>query len=167
MKTERPILKVPLKHIDIAVELLSIALLLLMWLYIITEYHNLPDIIASHFNVKGQPDDYANKGFLWFIPTIGTVLYVALLYLNRYPHKHNYTVNITPENAFKHYQFSTRVLRTVNFLCLLLFAYITYAIIKSAKNGQSELGFAFIYIVIGISILLPVIIIIYKKKLNS
>ena len=163
----RPKLKVPFQHIDIAIELLSIALLLLMWLYVITAYSDLPDTIASHFNGSGKVDGYASKTYLWFLPLIATAMYIGLFIVNRYPHRHNYTVDITENNVFKQYQFSTRMIRIVNFLCTLLFAYITYAVIQSAKHNHSALGSSFLYIVIGASILLPIIVFVYQKKLNA
>ena len=80
---------------------------------------------------------------------------------------HNYMVNITEENALKNYRFSTRVVRLLNFLCVLLFAYIAYVIIENAKGSQMGLGSLFIPIVIGFSVLLPVVLIIYMKKINK
>ena len=76
-------------------------------------------------------------------------------------------VNITEENAFKQYQFSTRMLRIVNFLCVLLMAYISYKIIAGAKNESSSLGSGFLYVVIGGSLLLPIIIFVCQKRLNK
>ncbi|MEM6378652.1 MAG: DUF1648 domain-containing protein [Bacteroidota bacterium] len=167
MSNKRPKINVPFQHVDIAIELLSIALLLLMWLFVITEYSDLPDTIASHYNAKGEADGYSNKSFIWILPIIATVIYVGLFILNRYPHLHNYMTDITEENALKHYRFSTRILRVVNLFCVLLFAYITYHIVESAKAISLSLGGAFIGIVIGMSLLLPVVIIIYQKRINK
>jgi len=94
-------------------------------------------------------------------------MYIGLLILSRYPHLHNYMVNITKDNAFKQYQFSTRVLRIVNGLCVLLFAYINYQIIIGAQNNSSELGTGFLSIVIGCSLLLPIIIFAYQQKIKK
>lgn len=80
---------------------------------------------------------------------------------------HNYMVNITEENALKNYRFSTRVLRWVNFLCVLLSSYITYVIIQNAKGVKMGLGSGFLPIVIGFSILLPVVLFVCMKKLNK
>jgi len=76
-------------------------------------------------------------------------------------------VNITEKNALKQYRFSTRILRVVNFLCTLLFAYISYRIILGAQNNASDLGEGFLFIVIGGSILLPIVILIYQQKLKK
>ena len=167
MASERPKIKVPFESIDIAVELASITLLLLVWLYIIMEYPLLPKIIASHFNASGQPDGYGNKVFILFLPALSTAMYIGLFILNKYPHLHNYMVNITEANALKNYRFSTRVLRVVNFLTVLMFAYISYHIVVSAKGEVLSLGKFFLPLVIGISVLLPIGILIYQKKINK
>ncbi|MCC1484509.1 DUF1648 domain-containing protein [Winogradskyella immobilis] len=167
MNNNRPKIKIPLQTIDIAIELVSITLLILMWLHVILEYNNLPDTIASHFNSSGQLDNYSSKLFVWLMPCLATLMYGGLFYLNRFPHLYNYMVNITEHNAFKHYQFSTRVLRIVNMLCMLLLAYISYHIITVAENESTSLGNGFLFTVIGFSILLPVVLLIYQKKLNK
>ncbi|GGI57075.1 DUF1648 domain-containing protein [Winogradskyella haliclonae] len=164
MKNDRPKIKVPFETLDIVIELASIAILILMWCHVIIEYGNLPDSIPSHFNASGEPDGYSKKLFLWFLPSLATVMYLGMLALSRFPHLHNYTVNITKENALKQYRFSTRVLRIVNFLCTLLFAYISYKIIVGAQQNASSLGVGFPFIVVGACLLLVVVIIIYQKK---
>ena len=87
--------------------------------------------------------------------------------MHKFPHLHNYMVNITEENALKNYRFGTRILRGVNFTCILLMAFITYKIIESAKGTYITLGSWFLPVVIGISIILPIILLIYMKKLNK
>jgi len=61
MYSDRPKLKIPFLAIDIVIELVSITLLILMWTHLIIEYNSLPETIASHFNAKGEPDDYSKK----------------------------------------------------------------------------------------------------------
>ncbi|MCB0462627.1 MAG: DUF1648 domain-containing protein [Flavobacteriaceae bacterium] len=167
MKNERPRIKVPFEAVDIIIEIASISLLILMWCYCIFNYTELPDTIATHFNAAGVPDDYGSKQTIWMIPIIATAMYIGLFILNKYPHIHNYMINITEENALKNYRFSTRVLRIVNFLCVLLLTYVSYAIIESAFGKRFELGSWFVPLVIGFSIVLPIILLVYMKKLNK
>ncbi|WP_347924697.1 DUF1648 domain-containing protein [Pontimicrobium sp. SW4] len=167
MNNKRPRIKVSFETVDIVIELISITLLILMWCYCIINYFDLPDTIATHFNGTGEPDGYGNKLTIWIIPVIATVIYVGLFILNKYPHMHNYMVNITEENALKNYRFSTRVLRVVNFLCVLLMTYVTYMIVESAFGKQFNLGTWFVPVVIGISVILPIVLIVYMKKMNK
>jgi uncharacterized membrane protein len=167
MKNERPRIKVPFEAVDIIVEFMSITLIILMWTYCIYNFNALPETIATHFNAAGEPDGFGSKQTIWIIPILSTVLYSGLFILNQFPHIHNYMVNITEENALKNYRFSTRLLRVVNFLCVLLMAYITYMIIESALGAKLKMGSWFFPVVICTSIILPIILIIYIKKMNK
>ncbi|MCK0110202.1 DUF1648 domain-containing protein [Flavobacteriaceae bacterium S0825] len=167
MNNKRPRIKVPFETVDIIIEFISITLLILMWVYCIVNYMELPDTIATHFNGAGEPDGYGSKQTVWVIPIIATVMYIGLFILNKYPHMHNYMVNITEENALKNYKFSTRIVRVVNFLCVLLMTYITYMIVESAFGKQFNLGTWFVPVVIGVSIILPIIIFVYMRKMNK
>ena len=167
MANDRPKIKIPFETIDIVIELASIAALLLMWIQLLLNYNDLPGKVASHFNAAGNPDNYSDKIFLWLLPTLALLMYIGVFIANRFPDLHNYMVNITEENALKQYRFSTRVLRVVNFLCALMFAYINYQIIIGAQNNSSQLGIGFLITVISLSIALPVFIFIYQKKIKS
>lgn len=164
---DRPKIKIPFEPIDIIIELVSIALLIFMWSHVMANFNDLPETIASHFNAKGLPDGYSSKQFLWFLPGLATLLYAGICWINRYPHLHNYMINITEKNAFELYRTSTKTLRVVNMLCVLLFAYISYNIVEGAKNEYSGLGWAFFYVIITVSILLPIVLIVYQLKLKK
>ena len=167
MKNGRPCIKVPFQTIDIITELISVTILILMWCYCIINYTDLPDTIATHYNGLGEPDGFSSKKNIWMLPIIATLMYVGLFILNRYPHIHNYMVNITQENALKNYRFSNRILRITNFLSVLLLAYISYVIVESAFGRQFNLGAWFVPVVVGSSIVLPIILVIYIRKMNK
>lgn len=167
MKTNRPIISVPLEPMDLIIDFISVTIIIIMIAFTYITYSELPETIPVHFNGKGEADGFGNKATLWIMPAISLVMFVGLFMLNKYPHIHNYMVNITEENALKNYRFSTRVLRIVNFLCVVLFGYIQYAIISGTKNGTATLGSWFLPIVIGFSVVLPIILIIYQRRLNK
>lgn len=166
MYNDRPKIKVPYESVDYVMELACLALLITIWAYAFVEYATLPDIIPTHFNSAGLADGYGSKYTIFIMPAIGSLVYLLLFTLNLYPHIHNYSVNITPENAIKNYRFSTRFLRTINVLMCLLFAYITYTIVESATASQNDIGTFFLPVVIGISVLLPVFGLYYQNKIN-
>ena len=165
--SKRPKIKVPYQSIDILLELLSITVLLLLFGYTIFEYTSLPETIPTHFNAKGEADDFGNKLTLWLIPAIALVLYIGIFIVNLFPHTHNYMVNITEENALKNYTLSTRVLRIVNLFTVLILGVITYKIIASAKGESFSLGSWFLPVVLSMSVVLPIVILIYYKKMNT
>jgi len=164
VRTRRPKIEIPFDTIDIIIELLAVVALIFMWIYVSIEYAALPDTIASHFNAKGEADGYANKITLWLLPSISTVLYIGIFALNKFPHLHNYMINITESNAFKNYKFSTRTLRMVNFSCVLLFTYIVYVEIQFSKGFINSLGAWFLPLILTLSLILVIVLIIFQKK---
>ncbi len=167
IKTNRPIIDIPKEPVDLFIDLASFTILILILGYTFFMYPELPETIPTHFNGKGVADGFGNKATLWLLPSIALVLFIGLFLLNRYPHLHNYMVNITEENAFKNYKFSTKALRIVNFLCALLFGFIQYKMIEGAQEKTAELGSWFLPIIIGSTIVLPIILIYYQNKLNK
>jgi uncharacterized membrane protein len=167
MKTGRPKIKVPLEALDIILDMLAATLLILLIAYAVISYSELPETIPSHFNAKGEVDGYSEKSMFWMLPTISLILFIGLNVINKYPHLHNYMVNITEENALKNYRFSTRIVRFTNLFIMLLFGVITFSIVESAKDNTSNLDSWILPFVIGFSILLPIAILIYQKKINT
>lgn len=167
MKTGRPKIKVPLEGLDIVLDILSATILVLLIAYTIISYSELPDTIPSHFNIKGEVDGYSNKSMLWLLPAFAIVLFFGLYIMNRFPHLHNYMVNITEENALKNYRFSTRIVRFANLFVMFIFGVIAFSIVETSKGNTSNIEIWFLPLVIGISIALPIIIFIYQKNINK
>ena len=165
--SNRPRLKVPFQTVDVVLELISITLLLLIIGMTIYEYSSLPETIPTHFNAKGEADNFGHRMTVWWIPGIAVMMYIGLFIINRYPHMHNYMVNITPENALKNYRFSTRIVRIVNLYTLAIFGVICYTIIAKAKGGNFSLGTWFLPAIISSSVLLPIFVLVYHRKINK
>lgn len=167
MYPNRPKIKVAYKPLDIIIESTAISLFIFLIIYTIIMYQGLPDTIPTHFNFKGEVDNYGNKSTLFLLPIIGVATYILLFVVNRYPHIHNYMVDITEENALKNYRFSTRIVRYTNLFVALVFAIIQYTLIQSAMGTSVSIGNWLLPIIIGASIIIPVILIIYQYKMNK
>ena len=167
MTAGRPKIKVPYEPFDVIIDLISVTLLILLITYTFMSYSDLPETIATHFNSSGVADGFSKKNTIWWLPVISIALFIGLFIINKYPHIHNYMVNITEENALKNYRFSNRIVRVVNFFSMALFAYIQYKLISGSKGETAELGSWFLSIVIGFSILLPLGIFIYFRTINK
>ena len=168
MKIDRPKITVPYETIDTIVELINFTLLILIWIYPIMVYSDLPDTIPTHLNAQGEPDDFGSKATVWILPAIGTFTFFLIFILNRFPHIHNYMVNITEENALKNYRFSTRIMRFVNLFCMILFGVIMYEIIRTAQGHKPMfLGTWFLIATIVVPIIGLVFIFYYFRKINQ
>lgn len=167
MKTGRPKIKVPLEGLDIVLDILSATILILFITYTIISYSDLPETIPTHFNLKGEADGYGKKSMMWLLPALGIVMFFGLYIMNKYPHLHNYMVNITEDNALQNYRFSTRIVRFVNLFVMITFGVISYSIVETSKGHNNAIDNWFFPIVIGISIVLPIVIFFYQKKINK
>ncbi len=80
----------------------------------------LPDEIPTHWNSRGEPDDYSSKAFgLFLIPVINIGLYLLLLVLPKYDPKAGAMAN---EKAFKAVRFFMPLFMNVVFIITVLAA---------------------------------------------
>ncbi|WP_420572397.1 DUF1648 domain-containing protein [Kordia sp.] len=164
MYSNRPRLKIPLETLDIILEFITLTILVVLWCYAIMEYTSMPDIIPTHFNSKGEVDGTGSKGTIWLLMAITTVITIGLHILTKYPHIHNYMVDITEENAAHNYKMSCRLLRFVNLFTLLLMSFIAYSVISSAMGEKAASGNTFMIIMIAFTIVMPIVLIVYVIK---
>jgi uncharacterized membrane protein len=134
---ERPQYQSNLLFVDLLGRNFSRLLLLFLWLSVFYMYKHLPDIIPTHFNVSGEVDDYGNKYTLFLIPLLGTVLFVVMSILVRYPEKFNYPVKITPTNAQRQYVLATRLIRWLNVTIMIVFNGLLWLIYYSAIKSEA------------------------------
>jgi uncharacterized membrane protein len=150
-------LKVEWTPVDWILEFLSIIGLLAMLGLVIYYYPKLPEIIPTHFNGSGQPDGYGNKSDFWILPGISVFTYVLLTLINLVPHKFNYLVTITPQNALKQYTMGTRMVRYIKLIIVWLFGYINFSIIQSINHPDHGLGLWFLPVFSGFTFI-PIIV---------
>ena len=167
MFEKRPKLTVPLTTSDLWIDRASFLVFFLIWISVFVYYPGLPDEIPTHFNGRGEADAFGSKQSIWMLMGVFSSIFIGLYILNKYPHLHNYTVKITEQNALKNYRFSTRILRVVNFLNLLLLAYILKTMMTPHEKQDTELGSWFSPLIIIGSLVLIIFIFVSANKLNS
>lgn len=137
---ERPIIKLKNRPLDTAIELATFVGVLLLIGLAAFHFANLPDTIPTHFNGKGVADGYGSKRTLLVLPIMGSIMSMGLYLLNRVPHIFNYPVEITEENAEKHYRSGTALIRWLNLIIVWSFSFIVWRVIDSATLGEGLLG---------------------------
>lgn len=142
-------------------------LFFIIWLSVFVYYPDLPNEIPTHFNGRGQADAFGSKQSIWILMGVFSSIFIGIYILNKYPHLHNYTVKITEENALKNYRFSTRVLRVVNFLNLLLLAYILKTMMTPYEKQSTAFGGWFLPTIMIGSLVLIIYIFVKANKINS
>ncbi|MEM1325183.1 MAG: DUF1648 domain-containing protein [Bacteroidota bacterium] len=139
MEKYRPKLDLPLSETERMLDRTTLSALALLILIPAFAYGNLPDQIPIHFNAKGEADDWANKLYIWLFPLIGLVTAAGLHLITKFPHTYNYPQTITPENVERQYRNGRTMIRLVNLFDSLLFAGLTYFIVRLAKQGEGQL----------------------------
>ncbi len=167
MFEKRPKITVPQNSTDLWIDRFSFLLFFIIWLSVFVYYPDLPDEIPTHFNGRGQADAFGSKQTIWILMGVFSSIFIGIYILNKYPHLHNYTVKITEENALKNYRFSTRILRVVNFLNLLLLAYILKTMMTPYEKQSTAFGGWFLPTIMIGSLVLIIYIFVKANKINS
>ena len=167
MFEKRPKITVPQNSTDLWIDRFSFLLFFIIWLSVFVYYPDLPNEIPTHFNGRGQADAFGSKQSIWILMGVFSSIFIGIYILNKYPHLHNYTVKITEENALKNYRFSTRVLRVVNFLNLLLLAYILKTMMTPYEKQSTAFGGWFLPTVMIGALVLIIYIFVKANKINS
>jgi uncharacterized membrane protein len=136
----RPRIDIKWDGVDWTLEVIGAVGLLLIFGYAASNYHDLPDVIPSHFNASGVADGFSDKILLWILPLIALLLYAALSMVLRYPHVFNYTVEINEENAGRQYRNAVLMMRILKTVIVMTFGYLTYATIQNGLGRMDGLG---------------------------
>ncbi|MFN0015392.1 MAG: DUF1648 domain-containing protein [Saprospiraceae bacterium] len=149
---QQPIIVIERTWSDQMLEGLALAGLLALLILPAMYYSSLPDTIPHHFNGRGEADGFGSKSYIWALPGIGLAMYFFLTYIGRGPHRLNYMVKITEQNAETQYRMAMRLTRYVKVMVIILFLYITWAVIQGAESGKAALNPWLMFAVLGTNI---------------
>jgi len=81
-----------MKQVNMRKEAIIWLILLLPFIYSLIVWNKIPEQVPTHFNVKGEPDDYSCKAFaLLMLPFMNVIIYFILFFIPRIdPRKKNY-----------------------------------------------------------------------------
>jgi len=140
----------PASTLEWLLEALTLGILL-FWLYHLTLYRDtLPDGVPRGFNFAGQPRGSASKLALWLLPSIGIIIYGSLTLLSRFPHLHNFPVEVKAANAKKLYGISRLVLQLLKFELIACFGYIEWKMLQTARGNAEGLGPWFVPLLLAV-----------------
>jgi uncharacterized membrane protein len=121
----------------------------------LTFYFQLPEIIATHFNLKGEPNGYSSKDSIWIIPILNLILYYGMTQIATKikPWNYNYPTKVTEKNAPALYTMSIRMLVWLNLGIALVFLVIsTHTILLAREVTSIDIGWVIIALVVAITI---------------
>lgn len=162
----KPKIKIPLTVTDKILEATGLLILMAFWIYTLSHYNQLPEIIPTHFDGSGKPDGYGAKWTIITLPIVSTILFIGLTVLTRFPHKFNYMATITQDNAEKQYKIMTKMLRMLNVMLLLVFFLLDYQTIRIALNLPDLFGRWFMLLVFAM-VFVPIFYFLIQSSKNS
>ncbi len=118
-----------------AIELITIIFLLLIWIYLIVSWDNLPDKIPGHYNAAGIVDRLGNKSEILLTPIVSLVLYTLLTIVSYFPSIWNVPNKVTEENREFTYGNLKTMLILIKMEMVITYAYMTYCGIKTQSLG--------------------------------
>lgn len=158
----RPRIKLQNSYLDSFLDNLGWLLIIIWWVKIIFTLSQLPEVIPTHFTFDGEVDGYGSKWILLILPISGTITYIGLSILNKFPHIFNYLVEITQENAERQYSIATKMIRILKLGIIILFGLLSVMSIEGADKQTISMG----YLITPLALLLivfPLIYYIYKS----
>jgi len=147
-------------------EVIGVLLLLAFWYYTLSNLPQLPDTIPTHFNAGGEVDGYGQKWTIIALPAIGSILYIGLTIIARFPHKMNYLVPITESNALKQYSIVKGMFRVMKTSIIIVFFLIAFETVQVATGNPDVLGKWFMFIIFSM-IFAPVFYFLIQSSKNA
>ena len=125
--------------------LIPLAAVILGFVLVAANYQSLPELIPIHFNGRGEVDGYGNKLMLWGLPIInlGTYYLLSKIALSGFKW-FNYPVTITEGNAAEQHRIALGLVAIVRVIVCLMFAYLIFALVRSAQLQTSMLNMWFL-----------------------
>ncbi|MGL2963420.1 DUF1648 domain-containing protein [Flavobacterium sp. RSB2_4_14] len=151
---------------DKFLEVMGLLVLIFFWIFTLSNYNQLPEIIPTHFGAEGKPDEYGAKWTIFTLPTVSSILYIGLTIAIRFPHHFNYLVTITEENAEKQYTLVTRLLLMLKLMVLLVFLLLDFQTVQIALGQPDIFGRWFLLIVFGM-VFVPLFYFLIQTSKNS
>ncbi len=114
--------KIKWTNMDIIIEIIGQLLLFSLWLFVLSNYADIPEKIPVHYSGL-KADAYGHKSSIFIILGLVTLLYIGISILERFPHLYNYPVTITKQNIVKMYTLGTRMLRAIKIVTTLILGF--------------------------------------------
>lgn len=121
-----------------------------LWAFALYHVSYAPEIVPTHFDGSGAPDDYGSRWSLLILPGIATFVFIAFTILSRFPHIFNYAVKITPANAAHQYRLATRFMHVEKLAIMLVIAMVIRLTVRSAESASAPPETRMLFVVLGL-----------------
>jgi len=126
----RPKLSLPLTKLEIGLEVLTVPLLVLNFVLPAVFWHDLHEVVPSHFDLQGAANGFSPRSIVWVIAAFALATYVAMTLVSKFPHTFNYIWPITEANAPKQYLLARKFLSILKLEGIVLLFFAMWNIIQ-------------------------------------
>ncbi|MBY6037248.1 DUF1648 domain-containing protein [Fictibacillus nanhaiensis] len=135
----RPKLRIPKTILERAFDLLSVVFFIGSVGYLMLQWMSIPETVPIHFNAAGEPDEWGNKNNLWILLVIGSLMWILLSILEKFPHVYNYLF-LTEENVERQYKNARLMLNVIKNEILIFFTYMSWVSTRVAMGDADGIG---------------------------
>jgi uncharacterized membrane protein len=89
--------------------------------YMLYLYQSLPNTVPTHYNIYGEPDDFSQRGWIWFGPFMTLALFLGSLAVPHFIKEFNNIVEVTEENRERLYKNGRLSLHVLTFEIVIHF----------------------------------------------
>ena len=139
-------IKLPVTLYQRILSILSFLLLAGQILCLILRWNHLPDEIPTHFGLSGQADAYGSKGSVILLPVISILIYLLMIFVEKFPELWNVPGHVTPENIGWIYGNVKSMLVSEKFGVCFIFFYIIYCTVFCRDIGAWFLPVSMLYL---------------------
>lgn len=132
----------------------------LLLVFFLFQWNTFPQKVPVHFNFQGEVDRWGSPVIFPVLCAVNFFLCFGLVWLQKIPHKHNYPIKITPENAALVYQRSNEMLGMVALFISIGFSVLNFMTYRVAIG---KTGSPFVTMLVFIFGLLAVILFGYLR----
>lgn len=106
---------------------------------VISQFSQLPEEVPSHYNFKGEVDSWADKSFIFFLPSIGIALWLFMLLFEKRPkfiNMPNFKADASEEQRVN----MSRMANVVKNELLIFMSWMTVQSVYISINGATSTG---------------------------
>ena len=151
-----------MRPIDVVLEYLGLALLLLSILNIFWQYDALPDRVAIHFDSTGTADGWSGKASLFVVPVIFAFSFVLIGLVSRFvsPENYNHPGKYAPGKEQRMYALSRTMIHGMQASIGFVSLYAANHLVEHNTTTDPVSNIFNLWVILG-AILLPILIYLY------
>jgi len=152
--------------IDIILEFISIAALLVFLIYTILNWGSVPEKIPDHFNWSGLPDSWGSKGTAPVMLYVTAFIFILFTVISRFPRIINFPIRINEENSKPHLQLRFSLIMWIKAELVVSASYLGVQGIRVALGYSEGLGTLAIPLILAVLAATGAAFIYRASKLN-